>query len=368
VEEIDIPEIEDEPPPGAIGREIDLQLAEASHDGWHEGSSWARLDLDQVRDADDDAVPQPIDEGVKSTRYPTIEEAVASVSLRDPDPAAVDFDDSEISGDSRVSRPHRLPTVDEIVSAELPAPPRLGEVDAEPDSGGNLEIDPPIRVMYKLMSHRATGLLVVALGGIRKDIYLVDGAPTYVTSNLARELFGEYLVSQGALSEGELSMALAMMPHYGGKLGDTLVGLGLLKPLEVFRLLNRQVRAKLIDVCTWGKGEYSWYTGQKNSREAFPLDFEPWEVLGAGAMALPAVQVNAWADAVADRSPRTVANHTVQPGDFQLGDDARATYDGLDGSKTVRDLRARFNDPARRLRFLRVLYLFRQVDLLTFGD
>ena len=105
----------------------------------------------------------------------------------------------------------------------------------------------PLRVLFRLMTARATGLLVVAVGGIKKEIYVRDGQPEYVSSNVASELFGNYLVTKGVLSDGELAMALAMMPHYGGKLGDTLVGLGLLKPLEVFRHLTRQVRTKLID-------------------------------------------------------------------------------------------------------------------------
>ena len=108
--------------------------------------------------------------------------------------------------------------------------------------------------------------------------------PEYVTSNMASELLGNYLVARGALSSGELAMALAMMPHYGGKLGDTLVGLGLLKTLEVFRHLTVQVRQKLIDVCTWTKGTFGWYEGRALERNAFPLDLNPFEVLGAGAV------------------------------------------------------------------------------------
>ena len=39
-----------------------------------------------------------------------------------------------------------------------------------------------------------------------------------------------------------------MLPQYAGKLGDTLVGMGLMKPLDVFRLLSQQVRDRVIDV------------------------------------------------------------------------------------------------------------------------
>ena len=139
-----------------------------------------------------------------------------------------------------------------------------------PDDAGDFSLTSPLRVLFRLMTARATGLLVVAVGGIKKEIYVRDGQPEYVSSNVASELFGNYLVTKGVLSDGELAMALAMMPHYGGKLGDTLVGLGLLKPLEVFRHLTRQVRTKIIDVCTWNKGGFAWYAGPREPARGVP--------------------------------------------------------------------------------------------------
>ena len=199
--------------------------------------------------------------------------------------------------DARVRRPHRraadsqsrdiaLPSPEELARKKPPTPPALSDIAEAPDDAGEFSLTSPLRVLFRLMTARATGLLVVAVGGIKKEIYVRDGQPEYVSSNVASELFGNYLVSKGVLSDGELAMALAMMPHYGGKLGDTLVGLGLLKPLEVFRHLTRQVRTKIIDVCTWNKGGFGWYAGRENPREAFPLDFNAFEILGAGAMAL----------------------------------------------------------------------------------
>ena len=128
---------------------------------------------------------------------------------------------------------------DELSRKKPPTPPALADIAEPPDDAGEFSVTSPMRVLFRLMTARATGLLVVAVGGIKKEIYVRDGQPEYVSSNVASELFGNYLVTKGVLSDGELAMALAMMPHYGGKLGDTLVGLGLLKPLEVFRHLTR---------------------------------------------------------------------------------------------------------------------------------
>jgi hypothetical protein len=375
------------PPPGEIGRALDIQLAEAAAQRkktlGHDSGPWdLKLTPRKERASSSDeieagiaaalaevSVPEPIGPGSeKSVRYPSIADAVVSVSIQAPDPSATDFDDSDVDGAEppklRSGR-HRLPTADELARAPSPSPPELTAIADDPAEGGDLVVDPPIRVLCRLMASSANGLLVMALGGIRKDIYFVKGAPEYVSSNMARELFGEYLVSQQVISSGELAMALAMMPHYSGKLGDTLVGLGLLKPLEVFRHLTKQVRQKLIDVCTWTKGSYRWYPGRQNPREAFPLALQRYEVLGAGAMALPSEAVESFSERLAAKRPHSTKLAGVRPEDFELGQEVRKIYDSLDGKKTVAELRDRYPRPEDRGRFLRLLYLLINTGLAS---
>jgi serine/threonine-protein kinase len=158
-------------------------------------------------------------------------------------------------------------------------------------------------------------------------------------------------------------MALAMMPHFGGRLGDTLVGLGLLKPLDVFRQLTRQVREKIVDVCTWGKGVYRWYHGRKTTRESFPLGLDAFEVLGAGATALPVDMVEAWAQPHFDRSPVAAKNGRVVPEAFRLGSYPRDVYNRLDGRNALRQLVSRHTNVSDRVAFLRTLYLLHQTEL-----
>ena len=204
----------------------------------------------------------------------TISAAVEAIMLPDDEPRI-----PEDSADARVRRSDRgaarqprwrPPTAEEALRKKPPTPPALADIDEPPDDAGEFSTTSPLRVLFRLMTARATGLLVVAVGGIKKEIYVRDGQPEYVSSNVASELFGNYLVTKGVLSDGELAMALAMMPHYGGKLGDTLVGLGLLKPLEVFRHLTRQVRTKIIDVCTWNKGGFALVRGPREPARGVP--------------------------------------------------------------------------------------------------
>ena len=295
-----------------------------------------------------------------SVRYPTIEAAVAAAVPLEPDPASKDFDDAEVDSapnmpDGRVSR--RMPTVQEIADAARPAPPELIALDAEPDERGNLTDTPAVSLIIDRAQSRATGLLVASYGPTRKDIFIRDGVPEFVSSNVAGELFGAYLVKEGIIAEGELDMALAMMPHYGSKLGDALIGLGLVKPLEVFRHLTRQVRSRIIDVCTWEKGEYTWFDGRTSSAEAFPLDLDPYEVAGAGAMSLSDSFIDEWAEANASLTPRSAKHGRLVPEAFKLGSELRDTYNSLTGRRTVSDLAGRYSRVNERRDFLRRLFL-----------
>lgn len=271
------------------------------------------------------------------------------------------FDDLTEQPASR-SRDIALPSAEELARKKPPTPPSLSDIDEAPDDAGDFSLTSPLRVLFRLMTARATGLLVVAVGGIKKEIYVRDGQPEYVSSNVASELFGNYLVTKGVLSDGELAMALAMMPHYGGKLGDTLVGLGLLKPLEVFRHLTRQVRTKIIDVCTWNKGGFAWYAGRENPREAFPLDFNAFEILGAGAMALAEEVVDTWVAKHGGMRLRASRTRRVGPERFEVKGLVEM-FELLDGKNSVNGIVARAENHDEKLRSARMLCLLEACDL-----
>ena len=157
-----------------------------------------------------------------------------------------------------------------------------------PDSGGEISVITPMRFFCDLALANETGLLRFELRDAQKEIFLVGGAPESVSSSDAGERFGEYLVGRGILGPADLELALSMLPHYNGKLGDTLVALGMLRPLDVFRLLSEQVRDRVIDVFAWTEGTFAFYRGVTNRQESFPLGLDTFEILGAGVVSMPA--------------------------------------------------------------------------------
>jgi eukaryotic-like serine/threonine-protein kinase len=237
-------------------------------------------------------------------------------------------------------------------------------IDAEPaDLKGDLADVSPVRLFARLATDRETGQLVVERGNVSKEIFLVDGAPEFVSSNVPSERFGEYLVARGVISAGELSMALAILPRFQGKLGDTLVGLSLLRPLEVFRHLTRQVRDKIIDVFAWQSGSYRYYRGRMNKREAFPLGLDAFEILGAGVAGLPMEPVRMRLDKMAGKRVRRVERQRPTPEHFRVGAGPRELWQRLDGKRTVGEWMRRYEQPEQLLTLCRTLFLLIEADL-----
>jgi serine/threonine-protein kinase len=230
---------------------------------------------------------------------------------------------------------------------------------------GSFSDTTPAHLFGLLAGNAETGLLTVFRGPVQKEIYLVEGTPEFVSSNVPSERFGEYLVARGVISAGELSMALAILPRFSGKLGDTLVGLNLLRPLEVFRHLTRQVRDKLIDVFTWQTGGYRFERGRKNDREAFPLGLDAFEIIGAAVAALPLETVRVRLTKVGDKKPRRIDHERPSPDSFRVGAGPRELWQRLDGRRTVDDWLKRYDQPEQLVTLCRTLYLLIETGLVT---
>lgn len=136
--------------------------------------------------------------------------------------------------------------------------------------------------MFQLALKRDTGALYFRDGSKKKKIYLVEGVPEFVVSTDKRELFGEHLVARGQVLRMEVEMALAMLPRYSGRLGDALCGLGVLRPIELFRAIHEQTTSRFIEVFGWRKGEVAFVRGARSHEETFPLGMDPFELVLRG--------------------------------------------------------------------------------------
>jgi len=241
--------------------------------------------------------------------------------------------------------------------------PPVGPVSG-PTETGDVRETPVMRLVYRLAKTRGTGMLTLeGRAGVLKEVYLLDGQPLFVSSNVETERFGNFLIQHDALTPASLQRALGVMHHFGGRLADTLVGLDILDPLEAYRLLAKQVAAKLMEAFSWPKGRYTWAPNQPNPWKARALHLDAHRVIGAGAAQLAETLIEEWLTVhggsfiVSEPAMEAELTH------FGLGEALPRVYSLLDGRTRLQELAGRVRSPEARLNLLRLTYLLVQTDL-----
>jgi serine/threonine-protein kinase len=238
------------------------------------------------------------------------------------------------------------------------------EQTSGPREIGDVRETPVLRVVYRLAKQKGTGMLSLeGRAGMLKEAYLLDGQPLFVSSNVESERLGSFLIQQGALTPASLQRALAVMHHFGGRLADTLVGLDILDPLEAYRLLAKQVAAKLMEAFSWQKGKYTWTPRHPNPWKARSLHLDSFRVVGAGAAQLTETLVEDW---LAANTRAFVVREQVQDHElaqFGLGEALPRVHSLLDGRTRLGELSAKVRSAEARLNLMRLTYLLVQTDL-----
>jgi len=212
---------------------------------------------------------------------------------------------------------HGLKPIEEIEELARFLPPmtattnRLGSVGS-PDFVDDVSAGALVKVLLRVVSSEATGVLFAEgptesrrspRGEMlstpeagRKELYFVGGKLHHVSSNNASELLGEYMARRGMISRDELEFALAVLPRYGGRMGDTLIALGLVASLDIFRAIREQGRDRLVDLFTWPTGRLSFYGEQKPPHVEFPLELDllPLVIAGMEAAMPGDVALESW--------------------------------------------------------------------------
>jgi len=185
----------------------------------------------------------------------------------------------------------KISEVDELARHVLPSTTAVtGRVagPGQPDYQFVLTEQPMLEALALLRSRGETGALFIVRGGngrsTRKEMYLEHGKLHHVASSEKNELLGEYLVRRGSLSRIDLEKALSELDRYGGRLGDTLIALGLVDAVDVFRAIRDQGRDRVAAMCTWKDGIASFYRGTAPAHVEFPLELDLASTMMAGVI------------------------------------------------------------------------------------
>ena len=162
---------------------------------------------------------------------------------------------------------------------------------------GNVEPGSVLALVNRIVARRRTGMLRLDElrpdgSARRKKIYFVDGKPEFASSTMREELLGEYLVRNGVCMRMEVDMALAVLPKHGGRLGDALLSLGVLRPAQLFIAVRGQVRDRYLEGLRWERGRWAFVPNARSEEETYPIDVAGLELVRDGVLttALPTIE------------------------------------------------------------------------------
>ena len=233
------------------------------------------------------------------------------------------------------SRPEVLKEIDdEYEDVTIETPLEAGEAL---DCGhGELGFLLPLDLIGAIAADDRTGLLTLERDEVNKQAYFVDGHPIFVASNEPRERFGQFLVRRELITAEQLDRAIATMPHFGGKLGQALVGLHLLKPVDAVHLLAEQVSEKLLRSCDWDHGRYVWQEGQENPHDTVALHLSSHRIVARGVQQIPAKRLEEWIYMRRDSKPN-LAQYAPYDA-YGLGPSLTKRIASLNGQRTLGSL------------------------------
>jgi hypothetical protein len=240
--------------------------------------------------------------------------------------------------------------------------PRPRAVTSPPE--GALSPGKVVDLLCSIARDRRTGALLLQHGDLHKEAYFHEGNPVFVASNITEDRFGEFLVRRGLITREQLERVLLVLDRFQGRMGQALVSLGFLTPVDAVRLLAAQVAAKLVTACAWSEGDYTFRTGDRNPWPALELQLRTFAIVSEAVTTLPVDRLVNWLTRVGAR-PTLVDFPRVR----ELGFDA-TSIDRFailrDGRRALRDLVDAAPTPSERLHVTAIAYVLWRCGMLRF--
>jgi tetratricopeptide (TPR) repeat protein len=134
----------------------------------------------------------------------------------------------------------------------------------------DLSVTPIAEPLRQLAVERRSGDLQVQSGRAVKTIFFDGGRAIFAASNMKKDRLGESLVDQGRITAEEYRQAEAYLKGDRKlRIGDALVGAGLLQKSEIGRMVARQVNRILLSTFAFTDGIASF----EERKTSIPLEY-----------------------------------------------------------------------------------------------
>ncbi len=165
---------------------------------------------------------------------------------------------------------------DLIGTADTPAAEKKFRVE------GSLADIPLPQLLHNLYTLKTTGLLHLERSDLKKVVYIKDGYPIFVRSNLLSECLGPLLVREGLITQAQSDDSLAQGKTSDRRQGTVLIEMGLLSPPQLHELLSRQVNDKLLEGFAWADGNYRFVQVRNFKEGVTVINLSPAEMILQG--------------------------------------------------------------------------------------
>jgi serine/threonine-protein kinase len=245
------------------------------------------------------------------------------------------------------SRPEVLKAMDDDGYEEVSVETAIDPKDALDIGHGELATLMPMDLIGAISATGRTGLLTLERDNVLKEAYFESGDPVFVASNDRQERFGNFLILRGLLTKEELDSALVAMPHFGGRLGQTLVGLKILKPVDAINLLAEQVGEKLLRTCCWDYGRYVWQDDKRNPHESVSLHLSSAKIVAQGVRSLDPARLESWIDERLTLRPDFTADAPFEA--YEFGPSLSALLSTMDGGRSIEEVLESVSEASQRV-------------------
>lgn len=138
-----------------------------------------------------------------------------------------------------------------------------------------------------LVHARRSGILVVSSEEVTKGVFFRGGQIVFASSTLENDKLGESLIRLGRISRAEFAAAYEATQQRKRRLGQELVGAGLLTEEDLARLVAHQVQKIVLSLFTWKEGDMVFQEAPEPIPADLALDLSTHRLLLEGARIFP---------------------------------------------------------------------------------
>ncbi len=237
------------------------------------------------------------------------------------------------------------------------------EMSFDISTRGNLKDVPFPELLSAFYQKKLTGVLLLKYEKIKKIIYIRDGRPIFIKSNLLNECLGRILVREKMITEEELNESVKLMKDSGRQQGTILIEMGAISPHNLKYGLEKQLEIKLYDIFGWPEGEY-----QFNAKEDFETPITTLE-LSVASLIYEGIKRNydvgkieQYLEKYQNQYLHPNPNPALRFQEMLMDQDEEDILKSIDGSKTLREIM--MSSQISRERLLRFIFALKVTGMV----